>query len=280
MTKRAESGIAQSVERMLDDPLEARLLEARKGYVVGLRDALVGLRESPGWRTLQDVVEAVPPAASVEVALLSLREEGARGRLYLVAASGVSARELSRLAFEPLSLAQARAVLASGGSSLLARELGVRWATGFWLKDGPAIGTLFAGCRTRRLPLPEELAGLREAAETLGGALGHFDRAQRRLRRRAAALAREQGLDGAGRRPLRNLRAREVQILELYGDGLGTAEIAELLVISPHTVRTHVRNALRRLDVRSRQEAVAQLGEWQVLRMLDAERDDLRAFGT
>jgi DNA-binding NarL/FixJ family response regulator len=52
------------------------------------------------------------------------------------------------------------------------------------------------------------------------------------------------------------LRPRELAILRLYGEGLGTHQIAELLVLSAHTVRTHVRNALRRLGVSSRREAL------------------------
>ncbi|TML02992.1 MAG: helix-turn-helix transcriptional regulator, partial [Actinobacteria bacterium] len=55
------------------------------------------------------------------------------------------------------------------------------------------------------------------------------------------------------------LRPRELAILRLYGEGLATREIAELLVLSAHTVRTHVRNALRRLGVSSRHEALALL---------------------
>jgi DNA-binding CsgD family transcriptional regulator len=53
-----------------------------------------------------------------------------------------------------------------------------------------------------------------------------------------------------------DLRPRELAILRLYGEGLGTDQIAELLVLSPHTVRTHVRNARRHLGVSSRAEAL------------------------
>jgi len=53
-----------------------------------------------------------------------------------------------------------------------------------------------------------------------------------------------------------DLRPRELVILRLYGEGLRTDQIAELLVLSPHTVRTHVRNARRHLGVSSRAEAL------------------------
>jgi DNA-binding CsgD family transcriptional regulator len=42
----------------------------------------------------------------------------------------------------------------------------------------------------------------------------------------------------------------------LYGEKLRTDQIAELLVLSPHTVRTHVRNARPHLGVSSRAEAL------------------------
>ena len=52
------------------------------------------------------------------------------------------------------------------------------------------------------------------------------------------------------------LRPREHAILRLYGEGLRTDQVAELLVVSPHTVRTHVRNGRRHLGVSSRAEAL------------------------
>jgi DNA-binding CsgD family transcriptional regulator len=59
-----------------------------------------------------------------------------------------------------------------------------------------------------------------------------------------------------GKTPSANLRPRELAILHLYGEGLRTDQIAELLVLSPHTIRTHVRNARRHLGVSSRAEAL------------------------
>lgn len=53
------------------------------------------------------------------------------------------------------------------------------------------------------------------------------------------------------------LTPREGEILRLLADGLGTAQIAQRLFISPTTVRNHVQNVLRKLDVHSRIEAVA-----------------------
>ncbi len=53
------------------------------------------------------------------------------------------------------------------------------------------------------------------------------------------------------------LTAREMEILRLLADGRGTHEIATGLFISKVTVRTHVQNILRKLEVHSKLEAVA-----------------------
>lgn len=56
---------------------------------------------------------------------------------------------------------------------------------------------------------------------------------------------------------LRALSARERQILEYLADGMTRQEIAERLFLSQHTVRTHITNLLRKLDVHSTLAAVA-----------------------
>jgi DNA-binding CsgD family transcriptional regulator len=53
------------------------------------------------------------------------------------------------------------------------------------------------------------------------------------------------------------LSGRERQILALLGDGLTGEEIARHLFISPETVRTHIRNAKRKLHARTRTHAFA-----------------------
>jgi DNA-binding NarL/FixJ family response regulator len=55
------------------------------------------------------------------------------------------------------------------------------------------------------------------------------------------------------------LSAREVEVLLLLDDHLGTDEIAMRLFISEHTVRSHVKSLLRKLGVSSRREALEQL---------------------
>jgi DNA-binding CsgD family transcriptional regulator len=58
----------------------------------------------------------------------------------------------------------------------------------------------------------------------------------------------------AGRVPL---TAREREILGFLAKGMSGAQIAEQLVLSPETVRTHVRNAMAKLGASTRSQAVA-----------------------
>jgi DNA-binding CsgD family transcriptional regulator len=53
------------------------------------------------------------------------------------------------------------------------------------------------------------------------------------------------------------LSKREREVLELLADGLSGAEIADRLVLSPETVRTHIRNAMAKLGASTRSQAVA-----------------------
>jgi DNA-binding NarL/FixJ family response regulator len=49
---------------------------------------------------------------------------------------------------------------------------------------------------------------------------------------------------------------REREVLQLLANGLTGEQVAEVLVLSPATVQTHVRNAIRRLGARTRVEAI------------------------
>jgi DNA-binding CsgD family transcriptional regulator len=48
-----------------------------------------------------------------------------------------------------------------------------------------------------------------------------------------------------------------VRVLEELAIGTSTEDIAAKLHVSPHTVRTHIKNILRKLDARTRAHAVA-----------------------
>jgi len=54
------------------------------------------------------------------------------------------------------------------------------------------------------------------------------------------------------------LSPREFEILGLLSEGLGQADIAERLVLSPKTVGTHIQHILSKLGVHSRAQAVAE----------------------
>ena len=56
-----------------------------------------------------------------------------------------------------------------------------------------------------------------------------------------------------GNRPSLTLRERE--ILKLAGQGLSNAEIAEQLNLSPHTIKSHIHNLLRKIGAANRAEA-------------------------
>jgi DNA-binding CsgD family transcriptional regulator len=66
------------------------------------------------------------------------------------------------------------------------------------------------------------------------------------------ARARRQLYERASR-----LSGRERAILSELAQGQATEEIAQELFLSPHTVRSHVKAAMRKLDARTRAHAVA-----------------------
>jgi DNA-binding NarL/FixJ family response regulator len=108
-------------------------------------------------------------------------------------------------------------------------------ASGFLLKDTPPA---------------ELLAAIRVVAA--GDAL----LAPRVTRRLIAEFARRPD-PGAGPPALDVLTEREREVLALVARGLSNAEIAELLVLSPATAKTHVSRVLAKLQARDRAQLVA-----------------------
>lgn len=78
----------------------------------------------------------------------------------------------------------------------------------------------------------------------------------------ALALLRPHIVEMVGRRviePASALTGRQTELMRLVADGYTNAEIASMLYLSPHTVRTHLMNIFERLGVTTRAAAVAKL---------------------
>jgi DNA-binding NarL/FixJ family response regulator len=79
----------------------------------------------------------------------------------------------------------------------------------------------------------------------------------RRLTTRLVDSMRRTSPDGAGIRPVRSpLTPREWEVLDLLCAGESTFGIAEALVLTTDTIRSHITNLMRKLGVSSRQAAV------------------------
>ncbi len=95
--------------------------------------------------------------------------------------------------------------------------------------------------------LPRALRGARDGEAVVS----------RRFTMKLIDALRRQREDAAGLRPIRSpLTSREWEVLDLLCHEASTDDIAAALVLSAETVRSHVKNVLRKLGVRSRREAV------------------------
>jgi DNA-binding NarL/FixJ family response regulator len=125
----------------------------------------------------------------------------------------------------------------------LAVDLG---ASGFLTKDAP-LSDLFGAIRS--VNGGETVIPPRQ----LGGVL-------RRLQRRRPSDHYGQGTT--------RLTRRERQVLALLGQGADDRAIAQKLVISPQTARTHIQHALPKLGVHSRREAAALVARGELIEEL------------
>jgi DNA-binding NarL/FixJ family response regulator len=108
-------------------------------------------------------------------------------------------------------------------------------ASGFLLKNAP----------------PEQLV---EAVRAVAAGEGLLSTSV--TRRVIAELARRSPSSPLTPAALDELTAREVEVLRLMARGLSNAEIAEQLVITPGTAKTHVGRILMKLGLRDRVQAV------------------------
>ena len=160
------------------------------------------------------------------------------------------------VAFDGARLTELRSMVLSAGHRLVdANEAEVL------LLDGPAKGT--ASWQGRAAPVVR-LGTIRARA---AGSLDEDADAQQvdaALRAVAAGLIvrsrsyRPRGLEELHERDVASLLTpRELEVLTAIGDGLSNKAIGRRLTISLHTVKFHVEALFRKLEVRTRAEAVA-----------------------
>jgi DNA-binding CsgD family transcriptional regulator len=237
---------------------------------LALQQAVEALPGADVAARLHDVAAALPVAVSIEAATIRLRAADS-DRLHLLAAAGIPSRDVRRLSLEQLTIPQARTLLAVGPEHSLARRVGLVWLHGRWLADeGDPLGLLLVGSRTARRPDDDDLALITATAERVAERLTRVERSPAALRAASLSLVRRLVLETTPslNGPLAELRPREQTILELYADGLSAGEIADVLVISPHTVRTHLKLAFKRLHIHSREEATKIVRRDQLLMLL------------
>jgi two-component system, NarL family, response regulator LiaR len=115
----------------------------------------------------------------------------------------------------------------------------------------------FAGLRAGAVGFLNKDVDVDVLARATRGALSGEAVISRRLGMRLVEHLRSTGEPATGMRPVRSrLTPREWEILDLLCESKSTDEIADSLVLSTETVRSHVKNILRKLDVRSRGQAV------------------------
>ena len=61
------------------------------------------------------------------------------------------------------------------------------------------------------------------------------------------------------------LSVRELEVLQLLAEGLSNKEIANRLVVTPGTIKQHLKNICRKLDVHGRMQAVRRGRELKLL---------------
>jgi DNA-binding NarL/FixJ family response regulator len=95
--------------------------------------------------------------------------------------------------------------------------------------------------------LPQALEGARDGQAAIS----------RRLSMQVIEELRRTPEPTRGMRPVKSpLTPREWEVIDMLYEGRTTDEIADSLVLSTETVRSHIKNLMRKLGARSRHEAV------------------------
>jgi NarL family two-component system response regulator LiaR len=93
---------------------------------------------------------------------------------------------------------------------------------------------------------------------TLQGVLRGEAAISREMTRRLIDLYRGTADGATGLRPIKSpLTAREWEVIELLKPDRSPEHVAETLVLSTETVRTHIKNIMRKLNVHSRADAIS-----------------------
>jgi two-component system, NarL family, response regulator LiaR len=96
--------------------------------------------------------------------------------------------------------------------------------------------------------LPRAIEGLRQGQAAIS----------RKLTLSLIERLRETPSGSSGMRPVKSpLTAREWEIIDLLKQHKTTDQMADELVLSPETIRSHVKNIHRKLKVRTREQAIA-----------------------
>jgi len=240
----------------------------------GAREALLEAVEAvPGndlARSLGDVARRLPVPTWAEFIAIRLRDTDGDRLFHLVAMEGASPRERRARALNPISLPAVKSQAALGPEHTVSQALGLRSLHAAWIRIGDEPGgVVFAATRTDRHMTEPGRRLANDVCTRLGEKLEDVKRTRAALMDTSLRIAREAALvPEASSGELDTLRPRERAIVVLYAEGLAVDEIARLLVISPHTVRTHVKNAFRRLGVHSRDEAARLVFADEVRRLL------------
>jgi DNA-binding NarL/FixJ family response regulator len=137
---------------------------------------------------------------------------------------------------------------------ILAREPGLEVVI-LTSSDDDDVGLV--GLRAGASGFLNKRAGVDALPRALRGAAAGEAVVSRRLTMRLVDSMRRARTDGAGLRPVRSrLTPREWEVLDLLCAGQSTDDIADTLVLSSETVRSHIKNLLRKLGVRSREAAI------------------------